>query len=42
MISVEEALERILDEITALNVTQVALPEALGLIAKKGTVSSSR
>src|SRR5215469_11448344 len=32
MISVEEALERILDEIRALDVMQVALPEALGLV----------
>jgi len=39
MISVEEALERILDEITALNVTQVALPEALGLVLAEDVVA---
>src|SRR5438034_8483331 len=39
MISVEEALERILGEITALNVIQVALPEALGLVLAEDVVA---
>src|SRR5437660_5567243 len=39
MISVEEALERILGEITALTVTQVALPEALGLVLAEDVVA---
>jgi molybdopterin molybdotransferase len=39
MISVEEALERMLGEIKALNVTQLALPEALGLVLAEDVVA---
>jgi molybdopterin molybdotransferase len=39
MISVEEALERILAEITPLNVTQVSLPEALGHVLAEDVIS---
>ncbi len=39
MISVEEALERILAEITSLNVTQVSLPEALGHVLAEDVIS---
>jgi molybdopterin molybdotransferase len=39
MISVEEALERILNEITTLNVTQVPLPQSLGLVLAQDVVA---
>src|SRR5215471_12653883 len=39
MISVEEALERMLGEIRALDVTQIALPEALGLVLAEDVVA---
>ncbi len=39
MISVEDALERILAEITALNVVKVRLPEALGLVLAEDVVA---
>src|SRR5215467_3808358 len=39
MISVEEALERILGEIKVLNATQLALPEALGLVLAEDVVA---
>jgi molybdopterin molybdotransferase len=39
MISVEEALERILAQITPLTVTQVPLPEALGLVLAEDVIS---
>ena len=38
MISVEEALERILNQITPLTTTQVPLPEALGLVLAEDVV----
>jgi len=39
MISVEEALERILKEITALDVTRVPLPQSLGLVLAQDVVA---
>ena len=39
MISVEEALERILAEIAPLNVVQVPLPEALGLVLAEDVIA---
>jgi molybdopterin molybdotransferase len=39
MISVEEALERILAEIAPLTVTQVPLPEALGLVLAEDVIA---
>ena len=39
MISVEEALERILAEISPLNVTQVPLPESLGLVLAEDVIA---
>src|SRR5438552_9412830 len=39
MLSVEEALERILAEITPLELTQVALPDALGLVLAQDIIS---
>ncbi len=39
MISVEEALERILAEIAPLNVTQVPLPDSLGLILAEDVIA---
>src|SRR5260221_6700851 len=39
MISVEEALERILAEIVPLTVTQVPLPEALGLVLAEDVIA---
>lgn len=39
MISVEAALERVLAEITALNVVKVRLPEALGLVLAEDVVA---
>jgi molybdopterin molybdotransferase len=39
MLSVEEALERILAEITQLEHTQVALPDALGLVLAQDIIS---
>jgi molybdopterin molybdotransferase len=39
MISVEDALERVLAEITALNVVKVRLPEALGLVLAEDVVA---
>jgi len=39
MISVEEALERILAEIAPLNVTQVPLPESLGLVLAEDVIA---
>jgi len=39
MLSVEEALERILAEITPLEHTQVALPDALGLVLAQDIIS---
>ena len=39
MISVEEALARILTEITPLNVRQVPLPEASGLVLSQDIVA---
>ncbi len=39
MLSVEEALEHILAEITPLEHTQVALPDALGLVLAQDVVA---
>src|SRR5260370_29929033 len=39
MISVEEALERILAEIVPLTVTQVPLPESLGLVLAEDVIA---
>ena len=39
MISVEEALERILAEISPLTVTQVPLPESLGLVLAEDVIA---
>lgn len=39
MISVEEALERILAEVTSLSVTHLPLPEALGLVLAEDVVA---